>query len=99
MSALIAVSASAGASTPYPTKSMPAPQDVGALTAQVSAANMTATLPLKLRNEAAADALLQSLSAKGSSNYHQFLTPDQFKAQFGQADVWRLRRPISPRMD
>jgi kumamolisin len=84
--ALIAFSVAAGASTPYPTKGTPAPEDIGALTAQTDVGNITVTLPLKLRNEAAAKALLQSLTDKGSSNFHQFLTPDQFKAQFGQSD-------------
>jgi len=83
----IAISASALAATPYPNKSTPAPQDIGAVTAQSGGANLTVTLSLKLRNEAAAEALLQTLSEPGSATFHQFLTPAQFKAQFGPSDA------------
>jgi kumamolisin len=75
------------AATPYPTKSMPAPRDLGAVTALGNAVNLTITLPLALRNEAGAEALLKAVSDPSSANFHQFLTPAQFKSQFGQSDT------------
>jgi xanthomonalisin len=81
------ISVSALAAAPYPTRSTPAAQDIGPVTAQADAATLTVTLPLKLRNEQAAEALLKTLSAPGSAGFHQFLTPAQFKAQFGQSDA------------
>ncbi|HKV58955.1 MAG TPA: protease pro-enzyme activation domain-containing protein, partial [Ktedonobacteraceae bacterium] len=38
---------------------------------------------LALRNQDQLSALLQSLYDPSSSNYHQYLTPDQFAQQFG----------------
>jgi len=49
----------AQAATPYPTNDTPAPQDLGAVTAP-AAAELKVTLPLKLRDEAGAEALLQA---------------------------------------
>lgn len=43
--------------------------------------NLTISLPL--RNEAALDELLGQIYDSGSTNYHHYLTPDQFAAQFG----------------
>jgi kumamolisin len=83
----ISLSAHALASTPYPTKSMPAARDLGAVSAQTAETTLTVTLPLKLRNEAGAEALLQAISTPGSANFHEFLTPAQFKAQFAQSDT------------
>ena len=72
---------------PYPTRSMAAPQDMGAVTAQTAGTTLTVTLPLKLRDEAGAEALLKSVSEPGSARFHQFLTPAQFKAEFAQSDA------------
>jgi subtilase family serine protease len=85
LGAAISVSALAGA--PYPTRSSPAPQDIGPVTAQTDGPALTVTLPLKLRNEPAAEALLETLSVPGTAGFHQFLTPAQFKAQFGPSDA------------
>jgi kumamolisin len=91
MAAAIGVSMSVSvpmlAATPYPTKKMAAPKDLGAVTAQGGAANLTITLPLTLRDEAGAEALLKAVSEPGSAHFHQFLTPAQFRAQFGQSDT------------
>jgi subtilase family serine protease len=86
--ASIALSATAWGGTPFPTKSMPAPEDLGSVTARggTGAVTVTLTLPLKLRNLQAAQSLLESLSDRNSPNFHQFLTPAQFKAQFGPSD-------------
>ncbi|MGD0501129.1 MAG: protease pro-enzyme activation domain-containing protein [Steroidobacteraceae bacterium] len=75
----------AQAATPYPTKSTPAPQDLGSVAAQ-AAAGLTVTLPLKLRDEAGAEALLRAVSQAGGASLHQFLTPAEFKARFAQSD-------------
>jgi subtilase family serine protease len=80
------ISAPAPAATPYPTKSTPAAQDLGAVTAQ-TAAELTVTLPLKLRDEAGAEALLKAVSETGGASFHQFLTPAEFKARFAQSDT------------
>jgi len=72
------------AGTTYPTKGMPVPRDMGPLSAV--ATPLAVTLSLNLRDAAAAEALLESLSDKNSPNYHRFLTPQQFKTQFAQSD-------------
>jgi len=84
--AWIFLAASAMAATPFPTRDMPVPTDMGPLAAGSGTSALTLTLPLKLRNAAAADAWLQSISSKTSPNYHQFLTPAQFKARFAATD-------------
>ena len=83
----LALSTTTWASTPYPTKGTPAPDDIGALTAQAGTAEISVTLPLKLRNAAAADALLRAVSDRNSASFHQFLTPAEFAARFGQSDA------------
>jgi subtilase family serine protease len=44
------------------------------------------TLWLQVRNQAALDALTRQMYTKGSPNYRQFLTLQQFKSQFGPTD-------------
>lgn len=83
----ISMSVPALAATPYPTRSMAAPRDMGAVTAQTGGTLLTVTLPLKLRDEAGAEALLKTVSQSGSASFHQFLTPAQFKAEFAQSDA------------
>jgi subtilase family serine protease len=46
-------------------------------------AQISVTVWLKLRNEAALDALLQQMYDKNSPNYHRWLNAGQFKSQFG----------------
>jgi subtilase family serine protease len=65
---------------------MSAPEDLGPISAASAESTLTVTLPLKMRNAAAADALLQSISSKSGAAYHQFLTPSQFKEQFSPSD-------------
>ncbi len=74
------------AASPYPTRDTPAAKDMGPITAKSTMSTMTLTLPLKLRDAAGADALLQSISTKSSADYHRFLTPSQFRARFGASD-------------
>ncbi len=78
--------APAPAATPYPTRSTPAARDLGAIGAP-TAAELTVTLPLKLRDEAGAEAFLQAVSQAGGASFHQFLTPAQFKARFALSDA------------
>lgn len=82
---LSALTASAAA-VPFPSKNTPAPLVAGEATEFYGAAPINVTLTLKLSDEAGAQAYLQSLSTKGSANYHQFLTPAQFRAKFAQSD-------------
>jgi uncharacterized repeat protein (TIGR01451 family) len=46
--------------------------------------NLTISLPLQ--NQQALNALLQQVYDPSSSNYHHYLTPEQFNAQFGPSD-------------
>jgi subtilase family serine protease len=63
---------------------MATPREMGVVPSATSP--MTLTLPLKLRNAAAAEALLESMSSVTSPEYHRFLTPQQFRAQFAPSD-------------
>jgi kumamolisin len=63
-----------------------APKDLGALTDQVATDEVTVTLPLRMRNAAAAESLLAELSLQGGPQFHQFLTPAQFRALFAPSD-------------
>ncbi len=85
--ALLVAMSPSWAGVPYPTKKMPATRDVGTLSAQSSAGDLTVTLPLKLRDSQAAEDLLAALSDDTSPSFHQFLTPAEFKAKFAQTDA------------
>ena len=50
------------------------------------ATNLNLAIGLPLRNQAKLDSLLQQLYAPASPNYRQFLTPDEFTAQFGPTE-------------
>ena len=84
--ALMAIANSTWAGTPYPTRQTPAARDLGMLTAPGDTSEITVTLALRLRHTETAGQLLQSLSSPKSAKYHQFLTPAQFRAQFGASD-------------
>jgi len=86
VSALLVVSVSAVAEPAFPSKATPAPLDLGAVAAQ-SGTTISVTLPLKLQNIDAAESLLQNLSDKNSASYHKFLTPQEFRSQFGPSDA------------
>jgi subtilase family serine protease len=86
MSALIACPMFAHAGTPFPSTSAPVPKDAGALETSAETAELTVTLPLKLSDQSAAEALLASISTPGSEHFRQFLTPAQFRAQFAPSD-------------
>ena len=46
-------------------------------------ANLQLAISLPLRNTAALSNLLQQIYDPGSTNFHHYLTPEQFAAQFG----------------
>ena len=58
------------------------------------ATNVDFEIFLPLRNKAGLQTLLDAQQTQGSPSYHQWLTPAQFKAQFGPAAVraWPRRR-------
>jgi kumamolisin len=77
------------AALPYPTAQTPQAVDVGELAVQSANTPISVTVALSLRNIDTAEKLLQSVSTPGSAQYHQFLTADEFVAQFAptQSDV------------
>ena len=77
----LAPAAFAGA--PYPTAATPKALDLGAQ----SGAQVTVTVALKLRNAEQMTDLMQDLYTPGSPQFHQFISPQQFHAQFGPSDV------------
>lgn len=84
--ALITSTASASVGPTFPTRGMPAPRDLGSVDSATVTREMSVTLPLKLRDVPAAEALLKSLSDKSSANYHHFLNPQEFREKFAQSD-------------
>ncbi|HEV2212829.1 MAG TPA: protease pro-enzyme activation domain-containing protein, partial [Gammaproteobacteria bacterium] len=78
-SSLIAPAVLAG--TAFPTRETPQSVDLGHM-ASAAGANITLTVALKLRNTDEMMNLMQGLYAKGSPQYHRFLTTDQFRSRF-----------------
>jgi kumamolisin len=85
--ALTLLLASSAWASPIPTKATAAPVDVGSLRDLSGATPVTVTLSLQMRNEQAARDLAQAVYTKGNASFHQFLTPEQFKSQFGASDA------------
>jgi kumamolisin len=79
----LALIATAGA-VPYPHGPVAA-VDVGPAASFAENAQVTVTVALKLRNADQLDQLIESVYTKGSPQYRQFLTPEQFRNQFGPA--------------
>src|SRR5215469_11872161 len=73
---------SAGA-TPYPHGPAAAATDVGPASAFAENAQVTVTVALRLRNTDQMEQLIESVYTRGSPHYQAFLTPQQFRAQFG----------------
>jgi subtilase family serine protease len=82
MLAVIALTGVAGAA-PYPHRATPAAIDMGEAAAVAGDAHITVTVALTLSNEEQLEPLLESIYREGSPLYHQFLTPEQFRARFG----------------
>jgi kumamolisin len=74
-------------SLPYPTAETPKAIDIGPIAAQSGKTPISVTLALHLRNLNEAESLLKVVSTPGNSQYHQFLTADQFVARFAPADT------------
>lgn len=72
------------------------PQDAGALTS-ISNAPITVTVAMKLRDPEGALKTLQSLYDTKSATFHQFLSADQFRAEFAPtaADVATITASFS----
>jgi len=68
---------------PYPHGGTPAAADLGALTASDRSAPMSVTIALKLNHPQQLEQLLESLYTQGSPRYHQFLSAQEFRDQFG----------------
>ena len=69
----------------------PEAKDLGPVADHAGDQSISVTIALKLEDLAGAEAMMQRVSTPGSPLYQQFLTPERFAAQFGQA------KPRSPR--
>jgi kumamolisin len=76
----LVAAAIAAVSVPALAKS-PKAKDMGKLSA-VSSETVTATISLNLRNADKLESVMAGLYNKGTPGYHQFLSPDAFRAQF-----------------
>jgi kumamolisin len=77
----VALTATAGAA-PFPQGHSTA-VDVGPAAAFPENAQVTVTVSLKLRDEEQLEQLIESVSSQGSSEYHHFLTAQEFADRFG----------------
>jgi subtilase family serine protease len=69
--------------TPYPHGPAAAATDVGPASAFAENEQVTVTVALRLRNTDQMEQLIESVYTRGSAHYQAFLTPEQFRAQFG----------------
>jgi kumamolisin len=69
--------------TPYPHGERLPANDLGAATAIEGDTPLTVTITLMPRDSDKRDKLIESVYTPGSLRFHQFLTPDEFKASFG----------------
>jgi kumamolisin len=70
--------------TPYP-RGPVSGNDVGPAASYAENARVTVTVALKLRNADQMEQLIESVYTRGSPQYRQFLTTEQFKSLFGPA--------------
>lgn len=73
---------STASAIPYPHGPVAA-TDLGPAGAFAENSTVTVTVALSLRNKAQLDKLIQAVYTQGSPQYRQFVTPEQFAAQFG----------------
>ncbi len=80
------------AAVPFPNSATPKPIDLGELKMLSGAAPISVTVALSLPKLSEAEDLLQSINTRGNSNYHQFLSADEFAARFAptNADVAKI---------
>ena len=74
----------AAGAVPYPHGPVAA-IDLGPASAFAENSKITVTVALNLRNSAQLEQLIEATYTRGSPHYRQFLTPEQFDAQFGPA--------------
>ena len=72
----------AASATPYPHGKVSG-ADVGAAGAFPENSQVTVTVGMNLRNHAELEQLVQAVYARGNPAYHQFLSPEEFRARFG----------------
>ena len=63
------------------------PVDLGPLAQQVGNEPISVTIALKLADPSGAEAMMQRVAAPGNPLYQQFVTPEQFQAQFGPSEA------------
>jgi kumamolisin len=80
--AVAAALVGAASAAPYPHGPVAA-ADVGPSANFAENTRITVTVALRLRDTTQMEQLIESVYTHGSPNYHQFLTPEQFRAQFG----------------
>jgi kumamolisin len=74
----------AAAAAPYP-RGPVAAVDLGPAGSYADNAKVTVTVALKLRNPDQLEQRIQAIYTQGSSQYRQFMTPEQFRSEFGPA--------------
>jgi len=74
-----------GNAVPYPTAETPKAVDLGAIGTLSANTPLTLTVALSLPDGAAAEELLAAVTTPGNSQYHHFLTSDQFVSRFAPA--------------
>jgi kumamolisin len=65
----------------------PEPADLGSLTQRAGDQAISVTIALKLQDPEGAEAMMRQVSTPGDPRYLQFLTPEQFQAQFGPSEA------------
>ena len=92
-----AMAETAARAAPYPSAQTPKAVDIGALTALSASTPISVTVALRLSDLDAAESLLASLNTPGDSQYHQFLTAEQFVARFApsKSDVAKVVGALS----
>jgi subtilase family serine protease len=75
------------AALPYPNAATPKAVDLGALETQSGTMPIAVTVALALPKPLDAENLLHVLYTPGNSQFHKFLTADQFVARFAPADA------------
>jgi kumamolisin len=65
----------------------PEPADLGSLTQRAGDQAISVTIALKLQDPEGAEATMRQVSTPGDPRYLQFLTPEQFQAQFGPSEA------------
>lgn len=86
-----------GAAVPYPDKSTPRPVDMGPLITHSGSTPISITMSLRLRSADQAESLMNALYTPGNSQFHRFLSVDEFSARFAplQSDVAKVTAQLA----